>query len=174
MLNSHYLFNDGLTSNCQNNNGTEWTYNQGVILGGLYQLYQIEHSNMTYINLAKNIFYDVINYITYQNTSILHELESSNSVRSSSDQSQFKGIYMRYLFYMYQYLNTENINGKFDDFLKDIRNFVSIQQNGVLINAMNPTCDCQFDAVWTDNYVQNTGIGQTSAVDALNGYWFIM
>jgi predicted alpha-1,6-mannanase (GH76 family) len=29
------LVNDGLTAACQNNGGTTWTYNQGVILGGL-------------------------------------------------------------------------------------------------------------------------------------------
>ena len=29
------LVNDGLSSACQNNGGPTWTYNQGVILGGL-------------------------------------------------------------------------------------------------------------------------------------------
>lgn len=28
------LVNDGLTNDCQNNNGTTWTYNQGVLLDG--------------------------------------------------------------------------------------------------------------------------------------------
>ena len=41
MLNSQWLFNDGLTSACVNNNSTTWTYNQGVILGGLVNLYEI-------------------------------------------------------------------------------------------------------------------------------------
>src|SRR5437868_2621313 len=35
------LVNDGLTSSCQNNGGTTWTYNQGVILGGLGALFEI-------------------------------------------------------------------------------------------------------------------------------------
>ena len=35
------LVNDGLTRACQNNGGTTWTYNQGVILGGLAALYEI-------------------------------------------------------------------------------------------------------------------------------------
>ena len=35
------LVNDGLTAGCQNNGRTTWTYNQGVILGGLAALHQI-------------------------------------------------------------------------------------------------------------------------------------
>ncbi|WP_201447217.1 glycoside hydrolase family 76 protein [Conexibacter woesei] len=43
MLNGDNLFNDGLNTQdggCQNNGGTTWTYNQGVILGGLAELYR--------------------------------------------------------------------------------------------------------------------------------------
>ena len=35
------LVNDGLRADCANNGGTAWTYNQGVILGGLAVLYDI-------------------------------------------------------------------------------------------------------------------------------------
>src|SRR5260370_25316172 len=35
------LVNDGLTPACENNGGTTWTYNQGVILGGPGAPYQI-------------------------------------------------------------------------------------------------------------------------------------
>ena len=70
MINSEYLINDGLTSTCENNNQTVWTYNQvcyqhgtssstvklsfhvqGVILGGLLHLY-LYTQNQTYIDLA--------------------------------------------------------------------------------------------------------------------------
>jgi predicted alpha-1,6-mannanase (GH76 family) len=40
LINQDNLINDGLNSNCQNNGQTTWTYNQGVILGGLVELYQ--------------------------------------------------------------------------------------------------------------------------------------
>lgn len=40
MINGSHLINDGLdTSSCQNNNQVTWTYNQGVVLGGLAELY---------------------------------------------------------------------------------------------------------------------------------------
>jgi len=35
------LVNDGLTADCTNNGGTTWTYNQGVIIGGLTVLHDI-------------------------------------------------------------------------------------------------------------------------------------
>ena len=35
------LVNDGLTAGCANNGGTAWTYNQGVIIGGLVVLHEI-------------------------------------------------------------------------------------------------------------------------------------
>src|SRR5206468_9626368 len=35
------LVNDGITRDCQNNSATTWTYNQGVILGGLAALSEI-------------------------------------------------------------------------------------------------------------------------------------
>ncbi len=39
MINSSGLVNDGLAGDCRNNHQTTWTYNQGVILAGLAQLY---------------------------------------------------------------------------------------------------------------------------------------
>jgi predicted alpha-1,6-mannanase (GH76 family) len=39
MINSAGLVNDGLDNNCENNGQNTWTYNQGVILAGLAQLY---------------------------------------------------------------------------------------------------------------------------------------
>ena len=35
------LVNDGLTAGCVNNGGTTWTYNQGVVIGGLAVLHEI-------------------------------------------------------------------------------------------------------------------------------------
>jgi predicted alpha-1,6-mannanase (GH76 family) len=40
MINNSDLVNDGLDDSCANNAGVTWTYNQGVILAGLAQLYQ--------------------------------------------------------------------------------------------------------------------------------------
>ena len=41
MINAQGLVNDGLTEDCRNNGRTTWTYNQGVALGGLADLYRL-------------------------------------------------------------------------------------------------------------------------------------
>lgn len=40
MINRDHLVNDGLDDNCENNRETTWSYNQGVLLAGLAQLYK--------------------------------------------------------------------------------------------------------------------------------------
>jgi predicted alpha-1,6-mannanase (GH76 family) len=41
MINGDSLVNDGLTAECVNNGETTWSYNQGVILGGLVEMFEI-------------------------------------------------------------------------------------------------------------------------------------
>jgi predicted alpha-1,6-mannanase (GH76 family) len=44
------MVNDGLTADCANNGDTAWTYNQGVIAGGLTVLHEIT-GDSTYLSL---------------------------------------------------------------------------------------------------------------------------
>jgi len=55
MINSQNTINDGLDkTTCQNNGGTVWSYNQGVILGGLTELAKATGDD-SYITTAKTI-----------------------------------------------------------------------------------------------------------------------
>ncbi|KAJ4357663.1 uncharacterized protein N0V89_002239 [Didymosphaeria variabile] len=55
MIQSNFTINDGLDQQtCRNNGGTIWTYNQGVILGGLVELSKAT-SDKFYIDTAHNI-----------------------------------------------------------------------------------------------------------------------
>jgi len=96
MINANHLINDGIDGNCRNNGQTTWTYNQGVVLGGLVNLYTIT-KNDTLLNIAQSIADAVYgSSLVYSNGGVLREPCETNS-DCGPDGPQFKGIFIRYL-----------------------------------------------------------------------------
>jgi len=95
MINAQNLVNDGLNG-CVNNGQTTWTYNQGVILGGLTDLYKVT-GNSSFLNQATAIANAAITSLVDAN-GVLHEPCEPNC---GGDGPQFKGIFIRYLAYLY-------------------------------------------------------------------------
>jgi predicted alpha-1,6-mannanase (GH76 family) len=91
MINKQSLINDGLTTACKNNNGTVWSYNQGVILGALVELNKAAPSS-SYLSTAHSIASAAITALS--TNGILHDPCEPNC---GADGSQFKGIFMRNL-----------------------------------------------------------------------------
>jgi predicted alpha-1,6-mannanase (GH76 family) len=121
MINSSNLINDGLTTSCQNNGQTTWTYNQGVILGGLAALYQATH-DQTYLTEAQQIANAAISTLVSSN-GILMEPCSGSCPSQNPDQTQFKGIFMRNLDALYQVTGDQTYSEFID------RNASSIWEN---------------------------------------------
>ena len=100
MINSQNLINDGLTINsdgsCTNNGANTWTYNQGVILGGLVELSKA-NSDKDLLTVASNIAGAAISSLS--KNGILYEGCEPNC---GADGAQFKGIFMRNLRYLHQ------------------------------------------------------------------------
>lgn len=94
MINSSHLINDGLTDDCANNGETTWTYNQGVILGGLSQLY-LATGNRSLLVTARAIASAVIASPALDPGGIL--TESCEASGCNSDQVAYKGIFARNL-----------------------------------------------------------------------------
>jgi predicted alpha-1,6-mannanase (GH76 family) len=92
MINAKSLINDGLSTKCTNNNGTVWSYNQGVILGALVELNSASQ-NQSYITRAQRIATAAIKALTDAN-GVLHDPCEPNC---GADGSQFKGIFSRNL-----------------------------------------------------------------------------
>jgi predicted alpha-1,6-mannanase (GH76 family) len=97
MINGQSLINDGLTGSCQNNGEPTWTYNEGVILGGLADLYKVT-GDASYLAQAEAIA-DATLAIMVDGSGVLHEPCEPSTC--ASDGPQFKGIFMRYLAYLY-------------------------------------------------------------------------
>lgn len=97
IINSDNLINDGLSedSPCVNNGMTVWSYNQGVILGGLVELYKA-NGNATLLTIAQSIA-DAATQTSELNTNgiLTESCEAAGSC--DVDQRTFKGIFTRYL-----------------------------------------------------------------------------
>ncbi|KAF7894761.1 uncharacterized protein EAF01_010211 [Botrytis porri] len=97
MINAQGTINDGLTSSCQNNGETVWSYNQGVILGGLVELSKAT-GDSSYLGTAKSIATAAIAALSDSN-GILHDACEPDC---GADGAQFKGIFMRNLQKLHQ------------------------------------------------------------------------
>ncbi len=91
-----FFYSDGT---CVNNNGTTWTYNQGVILSGLALLYNATH-NASLLDLAQKIADTTLQQLVYAG-GILKEPCEPNC---NDDQQLYKGIFVRHLAYLIPYL----------------------------------------------------------------------
>jgi predicted alpha-1,6-mannanase (GH76 family) len=89
------LVNDGLTAGCENNGGTAWTYNQGVILGGLAALYDIT-GDREFLRRGEFIADAALRGLTDAD-GILTEPCELTADGCDGDATQFKGIFVRYL-----------------------------------------------------------------------------
>jgi len=158
MINSNSMVNDGLNSNCRNNGETTWTYNQGVILGGLVNLGTVTRNN-TLISLAKAIADATISHIVYPNGVLKEPCEDSNNC--GNDASQFKGIFTRYLGILTNYLGTVNDPAK-DTYLK------WLQLNADSIISKDKTEQNLCGVKWIGPASSPGAITQTSAIDCLN------
>jgi len=99
MINGSNLINDGLTTDgtCVNNNAQTWTYNQGVVLEGLAELYKATN-NTAYLTEAKTLANASTTAATLQVSGELAEPgDSAASTGTSADHNtvMFKGAYIR-------------------------------------------------------------------------------
>jgi len=97
MINSRNLINDGLTSKnpaaCTNNGQNTWSYNQGVILGRLVELYKADKDS-TLLPQAAAIANAAIAHLTVNGILV-------DSSVSGNDAPQFNGVFTRNLMALY-------------------------------------------------------------------------
>ncbi len=92
MINGQNLINDGLNSSCKNNGEAIWSYNQGVVLGGLVELNQAQPAPQLLVT-ANTIAQAAINHLSDRN-GVLHDPGEPNL---GADGVQFKGVFLRNL-----------------------------------------------------------------------------
>jgi len=104
MINEDNLINDGLRDDCTSNRDTTWTYNQGVILGGLVELW-LATGDADYLDEAVVIADAVLaSPILTRNGVLTEPCEYSGQIGCGEhtggcdcNQISFKGIFLRHL-----------------------------------------------------------------------------
>lgn len=151
MINSQHLVNDGLDSHCRNNGKTTWTYNQGVILGGLAELYQASHNRALLTTAYQIASATISSPVLTDAHGILHEPCEPNC---GGDGSQFKGIFVRNL----AYLNHIAPNPGYSKFIR-------ANARSIWSGAKPPAY--HLGLIWSAPYGQANASTQSSATDAL-------
>ncbi len=160
LIDASGLVNDGLTPACANNGGTTWTYNQGVVLGGLTVLYDITNDS-SYLDRAQSIADAALRYLTTPQDAgtrpagVLVEPCEPEATGCDGNQTQYKGIFTRNLFDLYQH------TGK-----PEYRTFIVQNANSIWDN--NKNAHDQFGLRWTGPFDQADASRQSSALDAFN------
>ncbi|MFF4341190.1 glycoside hydrolase family 76 protein [Kitasatospora sp. NPDC001540] len=90
MVNADHLVNDGLNDACANNGQPTWTYNQGVVLGGLTELYRAT-GDATLLTTARTLADASTTRLT--SGGVLREPGEGDDC--TGDGPSFKGAYVR-------------------------------------------------------------------------------
>ena len=150
MINAQNLVNDGLTSTnpaaCTNNGRTAWSYNQGVIVGGLVELDKADHDPAL---LAEA---EAIAKAAIANLSVNGVL--TESTVSGGDVPQFKGIFVRNLAILYRAKPEPGYKA-----------FIEANANSIWKEDQGP--GHEFGAQWQGPFDSFDATRQSSALDVL-------
>ncbi|KAK3712636.1 hypothetical protein LTR37_009079 [Vermiconidia calcicola] len=151
MINAEHLINDGLENvTCKNNGGTVWSYNQGVVLGGLTELSR-STQDKSYIKVAKRIADAAIGNLTDSN-GILHDVCEPDC---GADGSQFKGVFARNLRILHQAS-------------PEARYATLLENNANSIWANDRAKRDRLSLIWSGPFIRPANAStQSSAMDAL-------
>jgi hypothetical protein len=153
LINKNDLINDGLDNNCQNNGQTTWTYNQGVILAGLAQLYRAT-GQRTLLSTAEGIARAAISRLTVGGVLTEPCQGAGCAARLDSNSRAFKGIFVVDLKTLAVAAGTTQFNA-----------FLTRQAQSV--EAHDTGSGHELGMFWTGPVAEVTSASQASALAAL-------
>jgi predicted alpha-1,6-mannanase (GH76 family) len=149
MINHRDLINDGLDQTCRNNGQPTWSYNQGVIMGGLTAL-SVATQDQTLLPRARRIASAAIRQLSDAD-GVLHDACEPDCGR---DGVQFKGIFAR---------NLAQLQRRLPDSL--YVSFLQANANAVWNRARTSTN--HFSVVWSGPPQEDNASALSSALDVL-------
>lgn len=158
MINSQNLINNGLVlSTCKNDGNFVFSYNQGILLGGLAEL-TWSTGDSKYNELANTIATAAIGALTDKN-GILHE--PCEATGCDADEEQFKGVFGRNVQFLY---NRGMVLPP--DTAALYKNFLEVNANSIWANDNS---DNQLGLVWSGPDGASNLRTQSSALDVIVG-----
>ena len=159
LINSEHLINDGLGSprgktagaRCTNNGRTIWSYNQGVVLGGLTELSAADH-DPSLLRIARTIASAAITHRSDGNGILQDPCEP----RCGADGVQFKGIFVCNLVL----LDKASPQAAY-------KLFIDRNADAIWNDARGP--EFQLGQVWSGPFESANAGSQSSALDAMVG-----
>jgi len=159
MINAQGLINDGLgtstgqtsATECKNNGQPTWSYNQGVVLGGLTELAKL-NPDTSLPRSAQMIAIAAIDRLVDSN-GVMHDPCEPNC---GADGVQFKGIFVRNLIALYG-----------ADPQAAYKSFVNTNANVTWTHSQGT--NFQFGQVWSGPFDAGNAGSQSSALDAIVG-----
>jgi len=151
MIDDKYLIENGLNKQCEVRTGSYYTYNQGMILSALVELYK-EKQDESLLDLAHKIAHATITNLIYEN-GILKDFKEPDL---NGDGTQFKGIFMRHLGYLYSVSPREEYKG-----------FILKNADSIWSVARDQTNN-KIGSVWNAPPQKTDASCQSSALDAFN------
>jgi predicted alpha-1,6-mannanase (GH76 family) len=153
MINRSDLVNDGVGANCENNGAPTWTYNQGVILAGLAQLYQAT-GNRSLLTTAEQIARAAIGQLTVGGVLTEPCQGAGCAARLDRDAQAFKGIFVQDLKVLAVTARTRQFNAFF-------------REQARSIDADDAIGSHFFGMSWSGPAADVSSATQASALDAL-------
>jgi hypothetical protein len=152
MINGAGMVNDGLTSACQNNGQPAWSYNQGVVLAALTELYRAT-GDQSYLTRARQLAGASTTNTTLNPNGVLREpCEPSNC---EPDGPSFKGAYVRGL-------------GALNAALADRPYTTYLRRQADTAHAANRNALNAYGLRWAGPLDRTDAARQQSAVDLMN------
>ena len=153
MINKKNLINDGLDNNCKNNGQPTWTYNQGVILAGLAQLYRAT-GNHALLTEAERLADATVSQLSVGGVLTEPCTTDACTDRFGTPAQSFKGIFVSDLKVLAVTAGTRQFNA-----------FFSTQARS--IEARDTGAHHQFGVYWAGPIAGITSSSQASALQAL-------
>jgi len=153
MINSGNLINDGLSNDCTNNGQPTWTYNQGVILAGLAQLYKAT-GNRALLTEAETLATAAISHLAAGGVLTEPCKTDACADKFGASAQSFKGIFVTDLKVLAVTAHTSQFNAFF-------------RAQAQSIETRDTTSQHQLGVYWAGPIAGVTPSSQASALDAL-------